>query len=177
MAVGISKCLGAEKVITSASKPAAIAWLKQTAKADVVIDYSKKPVVAAVLAATGGRGVDVVYDSTYLPSSYEQSVACLAPGGTLILLVSSPAVSPALTAALQAKQGHLVLCNLADWDTTKPVASPELPRLLRQLAQWVTEGKLHVYVEKVKLEEVIEGLKRLEQGKFPGGKIAVQVVE
>lgn len=40
---------------------------------DHIIDYSKQDTVAEVLSVTGGRGVELVYDPTYLPSSFNQS--------------------------------------------------------------------------------------------------------
>ena len=78
-AVQLAKAYGL-RVIASASKPAGLELLSKL-RADVVIDYSKQDVVAEVLAATDGKGADLVYDATYVPSSMKQSAGLVAKGG------------------------------------------------------------------------------------------------
>jgi NADPH:quinone reductase-like Zn-dependent oxidoreductase len=51
-----------------------------------VINHAKENVVDRVLELTDGQGVDVVYDSTYLPSSFKKSVKTVKEGGSWIVL-------------------------------------------------------------------------------------------
>ena len=72
-------------MIGSASKPAGLELLRAL-HVDHIIDRSKQDVVAEVLAATNGKGADVVYDPTYALSSFAQSAACVASEGVWIKL-------------------------------------------------------------------------------------------
>jgi NADPH2:quinone reductase len=83
-ATQIAKAAGL-KVIGSASKPASLELLRKLG-VDHVIDYSKQDVIKEVLAVTGGKGADVVYDSTYKAESMAQSAACVASGGMWLRL-------------------------------------------------------------------------------------------
>ena len=85
-AVQLAKAYGM-RVITSASKPEGLDLLRKLL-ADVVIDYSKQDVVVEVLTATGGRGVDMVFDATYVERSMKQSAAVIAKGGQWVRLGS-----------------------------------------------------------------------------------------
>ena len=64
------------------------------------IDYRREDVAARVAELTGGEGLAVVYDSVGRDTA-EASVACLRPGGTLVLYGSSSGAPPqsALAAA------------------------------------------------------------------------------
>ena len=73
------------RVIGTASKAEGVALLTELG-CDLVLDYSKQDVEAAVLSFTGGRGVDAVWDSTYQRASLEQSARCVAKGGVWCML-------------------------------------------------------------------------------------------
>ena len=83
-AVQLAKRAGL-RVIGTTSKQAGAALLKELG-VDCVIDYSKQDVAAEVLAFTQGRGADLVWDSTYLQSSLEQSANLVAAGGVWCML-------------------------------------------------------------------------------------------
>ena len=83
-AVQLAKAYGL-RVITSASKPEGLELLRKL-RADVVLDYKKQDVVAEVMKATDGKGVDVVYDATYMESSMMQSAAVVARGDQWVRL-------------------------------------------------------------------------------------------
>ena len=57
------------------------------------IDYRREDVAARVAELTGGEGLAVVYDSVGRDTA-EASVACLRPGGTLVLYGSSSGAVP-----------------------------------------------------------------------------------
>ena len=80
-AVQLGKALGA-RVFAVAAGADKLAFCRQMG-ADVLLDRSAAPVPDAVLAVTGGRGVDVIYD----PVGGEPAEACLrciAPGGRVL---------------------------------------------------------------------------------------------
>jgi NADPH:quinone reductase len=80
------------KVIGTAGKAASLNLLRQI-HLDHVIDYSKQNVVEAIMSVTGGKGADLVYDSTYTQSSYTQSAAVVASGGEYIRLGTAAQMS------------------------------------------------------------------------------------
>ena len=72
------------------------------------IDYRREDVAACVADITAGEGLAVVYDSVGRDTA-EASVACLRPGGTLVLYGSSSgAVPPSALAAAAAKSLNVV---------------------------------------------------------------------
>ena len=85
-AVQIAQILGAKQVIASASKDDGIRILREKYQIKDVINHAKENVVERVRELTGGKGVDVVYDSTYLELSFEKSIQTVKQGGTWIVL-------------------------------------------------------------------------------------------
>ena len=83
IAVQLAKIFGASTVIATAGSPDK-RKLAMELGADAAIDYTTPDWPDAVLAATGGRGVDIVLDAVG-GSVGEQSPACLAPFGTLVV--------------------------------------------------------------------------------------------
>ena len=84
-AVGIAKAAGAAKVIASDVNPNRLA-LAQKMGAHVAINAAKDDVVRAVLAATGGEGVDVVCEMSGVPAALHQAFATVRMGGRVQLL-------------------------------------------------------------------------------------------
>lgn len=88
----LAKAAGA-RVLTTVSTEAKAA-LSRAAGADDVIFYTREDFAEAVKRLTGGRGLQVVYDSVGR-DTFEKSLACLAPRGMLALFgQSSGAVGP-----------------------------------------------------------------------------------
>lgn len=80
-AVRLAKAYGATVLATAGGADKAQACLDQGA--DIVIDYNETDFVAAVRAATDGRGVDIVYDPVG-GETFERSIECTAAEGCLI---------------------------------------------------------------------------------------------
>lgn len=80
-AIQLAKALGA-RVITS-SGGAEKQAICHNAGADLAIDHTRDDWVAAVLAETGGRGADVIYDPVG-GEMFEKSIACTAVEGRLL---------------------------------------------------------------------------------------------
>ena len=84
------------------------ARLAREAGADEVIVYTREDFVARVREATGGRGVDVVYDSVG-QATFDKSLECLAPLGMLALFGQSSGVVAPINPSVLAQKGSLFL--------------------------------------------------------------------
>lgn len=82
-AVQVAKAAGA-RVITTAGSAAKVAFCEQL-DADLALDYSEQDFSDAVIDATSGRGVDVVFD-TVGGSVAEQSWRCIARNGRHVMV-------------------------------------------------------------------------------------------
>ena len=81
LAVQLAKHFGA-RVLATAGSAEKIELVRQLG-ADVAIDYRSDDFVAAVLGATGGRGVDVVWE-TVGDEVFSRSLDCMAEGGRMV---------------------------------------------------------------------------------------------
>ena len=81
--VQLAKLMGVRKVIALAGSPAKIDLVKELG-ADVAIDYSQAHWAEQVRAATGGKGVDVVFEAAS-GSIGEESFRLVAPFGRTIV--------------------------------------------------------------------------------------------
>ena len=83
--------LGA-RVITTVSTPAKAELSREAGAADVIL-YTEQDFEAEVKRLTGGKGVDVVYDSVG-KTTFESSLNCLRPRGLLALFGASSGPVP-----------------------------------------------------------------------------------
>jgi len=141
--VQMAKMLGATVIGTAGSdEKAAIA---KQAGADEVIIYTRQDFVAETKRITGGRGVDVIYDSvgktTFLPG-----LDIIRPRGMMVLFgQSSGAVAPFDPGILNAK-GSLFLTrpSLAHYASDRK----ELEWRSGDVLNWVAEGKLKLRIDR-----------------------------
>ncbi|CAF1308701.1 unnamed protein product [Adineta ricciae] len=177
--IQIARIRGAKQIITSASKDDGIQILKEQYKINDVINHSKENVVDRVLELTQGQGVNIVYDSTYLPSSFEKSTQVVRENGSWIVLGDfGKEGSPEAINVAQRK------ANLVHAELGRYWFGPEQKQLksffydgLTQAAKWIQEGKLKPYINKIiKLEETENALNQLKQGKGGFGKIVIKLV-
>jgi NADPH2:quinone reductase len=141
--VQIAEMLGARVIGTVSTDEKA--RLAREAGADATINYTDQDFAAEVKKLTGGRGVNVVYDSVG-KATYEKSLDCLAPLGCLVIFgQASGPVPPFDTAVLNAK-GSL---SLARPSLTHNVAShADVVRRAGDLFSWIESGQLHVRIDK-----------------------------
>lgn len=76
--------------------------------ADIAIDYSKENWVETLLAATGGKKADVVYDSVG-KDTFLKSLDCAAQFGLVVLFGAASGPAPAIDPELLNKKGCLFL--------------------------------------------------------------------
>ncbi|MGH7798518.1 MAG: quinone oxidoreductase family protein [Candidatus Binatia bacterium] len=141
--VQIAKMLGARVIGTVSSE--AKAQIAREAGADATINYTTQDFAVEVRTLSGGKGVNVVYDSVG-KETYEKSLDCLAPLGCLVIFgQASGPVPPFDTAVLNAK-GSL---SLARPSLTHNVASQsDVAWRAGDLFQWIEAGKLNVKIGK-----------------------------
>ena len=101
------------------------------------------PVAPAVKRMTGGRGVDVVYDSVG-KTTFDQSLASLVPRGMLVSFGQSSGPVPPVDPLTLSRGGSLFLTRptLGHYIATRT----ELLRRANDLFDWITSGKLHVRI-------------------------------
>ena len=134
--------MGARVITTVSTK--AKAKLSHEAGASDVILYSDQDFEAEVKRLTGGKGVDVVYDSVG-KDTFEQSLNCLRPRGMLVLFgASSGPVSPFDLTQLSGK-GSLFITRPTLWHYIATRA--ELEWRAGEVLGWAAKGELKLRTE------------------------------
>ena len=135
------------KVIGTAGKPASLDLLRQL-RLDCVIDRSKQDVVKEIMSVTGGKGADVVYDSTGAQSSYVQSAAAVAPGGEYIRLGTDAQLkfsgSEDVTPIVESRGAKMLVADLARY-SVEPQYRAQMPKVVdgqKQAVTWYEQGKV-----------------------------------
>ena len=162
--VQIAKLRGATVIgtVSNAEK----ARLARGAGADATVDYTKEDFEGAARRLTEGRGVHVVYDSVGR-STFEKSLASLAPRGMLVLFgQSSGAVEP-LDPQVLNQRGSLYLTRptLAHYIA----AREDLLARAGEILGWVRDGTLKLRVEReFPLAEAAKAHRALEERQTSG---------
>ncbi len=144
------------------------AQLARQAGADEVVVYTEQDFQAEALRLTGGKGVDVVYDSV-AQATWEKSLYSLGRRGMLVLFGNASGAAPAIDPLLLAQRGSLFLTRpkLADYTATRE----ELLSRAGEVLDWVASGKLQLRVEHVyPLAEAAQAQRALE-GRRTTGKV------
>lgn len=140
----------------------------RAAGAAEVIVYTKQDFAAEVKRLTGGRGVDVVYDSVG-KDTFDGSLNCLRPRGMLALFgFSSGPVAPFDPAVLGAK-GSLFLTRPG---LNQYIASrDELRERAGDLFAWLAAGELELSIDRVLPLAGAADAHRALEGRRTSGKI------
>jgi NADPH:quinone reductase len=160
----LAKRLGA-KVIGTVST-AAKEELARSAGADEVIRYDEVNFLDVVKRLTGGRGVDVVYDSVG-KTTFAGSLDCLRPRGMLVLYGQSSGLVPPFDPGLLAGKGSLYLTRpiLGHYATTQE----EIAWRAGEILSWIKGGELRLRVERTwPLAEAAEAHRALESRRTTG---------
>ena len=115
------------------------------AGADEVILYTEQDFVAEVRRLTGGKGVQVVYDSVG-KTTFDGSLDCLVPRGMMVLFGQSSAPVPPLDPQVLNRKGSLYLTrpSIAHYTATPE----ELAARASELFSWIEAGWLHVHIDR-----------------------------
>lgn len=139
--VQIAKLRGARVIAAVSTEEKAL--LAREAGADEVLLYGAEPFDEPVRRLTGGRGVRAVYDGVG-KETFEASLRCLAPRGTLALFgQSSGAVAPFDPQVLNARGSvFLTRPSLSHYTATRA----ELEERAGQVFAWVRDGRLRLRI-------------------------------
>jgi len=141
--VQMAKMLGATVYGTAGTdEKAAIA---KSAGADEVIVYTLQDFVAEVKALTGGKGVDVVYDSVGV-STFLKGLDLIRPRGMMVLFGQSSGAVPPFDPSILNQKGSLFLTrpSLAHHCLTRE----ELNWRAGDVLGWIGSGKLELRIHK-----------------------------
>lgn len=158
------KRIGARAIGTVSTE--AKAQLAREAGADEVIRYTEQDFEQEVKRITGGKGLQVVYDSVG-KDTFLKSLNCLAPRGLLALFGQSSGPVPPFDAGLLAQKGSLFLTrpSLAHYCLTRD----ELLWRAGDVLGWIQAGQLKIRIERVfRLAEAAEAHRQLEGRKTTG---------
>jgi len=147
------------------------ARLARAAGADEVILYTRQDFEAEAKRITGGRGVDVVYDSVGR-DTFAKSLGCLARRGMLASFGQSSGAVPPFDPLLLSQKGSLFLTRptLADYAATRD----ELLGRAGDVLGWTASGGLEVRIETtLPLARAAEA-HRLLEGRRTSGKILLE---
>ncbi len=142
--VQIAKRRGARVIgtVSTAEK----AKLAQQAGADDVIIYTQGDWEAEVRRITGGRGVQVVYDSVGI-ATFEKSLNCLQPRGSMVLYGQASGPVPPVDLQIFNTKGALYLTrpSLIYYTANRE----ELLERANDLFGWMASGELSVRIDSV----------------------------
>ena len=156
--------LGARVIATVST--AEKAELSRSAGASDVILYTEKDFAAEVKRLTGGKGVDVVYDSVG-KTTFEGSLNCLRPRGLLALFGASSGPVPPFDLIHLSSKGSLFITRPTLWHYVATRA--ELEGRSGDVLGWAAKGELKLRTEHVyPLSEAAQAQTDLEDRKTTG---------
>jgi NADPH2:quinone reductase len=164
--VQIAKRCGARVLATAGS--ARKAELARQAGADEIILYVEQDFVSQVKSLTGGKGVQVVYDSVG-QATFLKSLDCLAPRGMLVSFGQSSGKIPAFDPAQLGSKGSLYLTRPTLWHYIAD--RPSLLRRAGDLWEWLAKGELFLFISQVLPLDKAAEAHRLLEGRQTMGKV------
>ena len=139
--IQIAKRLGVHVITTVSTEEKAT--LAREAGADDVILYTQEDLVARVHDISKGDGLPVVYDSVG-KSTFEQSLQCLCPRGTLVLFGGASGPVPPFDLIRLSTMGSLYITRPTLKDYIRSRA--ELEQRARDIFRWVGDGSLKLRI-------------------------------
>jgi NADPH2:quinone reductase len=140
--------------------------------AEEVIRYTEQDFEVEVKRHTGGRGVDVVYDSVGR-TTFDKSLGCLRPRGMLALFGQSSGSVPPLDPSILNTKGSLFLTrpSLGHYLLTRD----EVLWRAGDVLQWIDAGKLKLRIDHVyPLADAAQAHRDLE-GRHTAGKLVLSI--
>jgi NADPH2:quinone reductase len=164
--VQMAKQRGARVIGTVGTE--AKAALAREAGADEVVLYTQEDFLEAVKRLTGGRGVDVVYDSVGKTTA-EKSLDCLVPRGMMVFYGNASGPVPPIDPLVLSRKGSLFLTrpNLVHYIADRASLEARAADVLGDAAA----GRLRVRIDRrFPLAEAAEAHRALE-GRQTAGKV------
>ncbi len=141
--IQVAKVIGADVIGTVSTDDKD--RLARDAGADHVIRYDQSDFEAEVKRITGGRGVDVVYDSVGR-TTFEKSLNCLRRRGTMVLFGQSSGPVPPIDLNLLNAKGSLYVTRpgLAHYSSS----AEEIGVRAADLFQWIARGRVKLRIDR-----------------------------
>jgi len=164
--IQMAKRLGARVIGTVSTEEKA--QLAREAGADAVILYTQQDFEVETTRLTGGRGVDVVYDSVG-KTTFEKGLNVLAPRGYMVLCGQASGPAPPLDPQVLNAKGSLFLTRptVGHYTATRE----ELLQRAGDLFGWIQTGELRIRIGgRFPLADAAEAHRQLE-GRLTTGKV------
>jgi NADPH2:quinone reductase len=136
--------LGA-RVITTVSTPAKAELSREAGASDVIL-YTEQDFETEVKRLTGGKGVDVVYDSVG-KTTFDSSLNCLRPRGLLALFGASSGPVPPFDLIQLSGKGSLFITRPTLWHYI--ATRQELELRAGDVLGWAVKGELKLRTEQM----------------------------
>ncbi len=160
----MARQIGARVITTVSTQDKA--ELSREAGADEVILYTEQDFEEEVKRITGGKGVDVVYDSVG-KTTFEKSLNCLRPRGMLALFGGSSGAVPPFDPIQLSTRGSLFLTRPTLWHYIATRAELELRA--GEVLNWAAKGELKLRTEHIySLDEAGQAQSDMESRKTTG---------
>jgi NADPH2:quinone reductase len=169
-AVELAKLMGA-KVIACASTASKLDVCKSRG-ADVLIDYTTANLKDALREATGGKGVDVVYDCVGGPHA-EPAIRAMNWAGRYLVIGFAAGDIPKIPLNLLL----LKSCSLVGvfWGASVQRDPAANAKNMQQIVAWVAEGKLKPHIHKIyPLEQTADAIRELDN-RTSTGKVIIKI--
>jgi NADPH2:quinone reductase len=142
--VAAAKLRGANVIGTVST--AAKAEIAREAGCDEVINYTEQDFEAEVKRLTGGKGVDVVYDSVG-KLTWEKSLNSLKPRGMMVTFGNASGPVDPIAPLLLNQKGSLFLTrpNLGNYTATRG----ELLWRAKDVFRWLGDGQIELHIHEV----------------------------
>ncbi len=158
------------RVITTVSTAAKAELAREAGASDVIL-YTEHDFETEVKRLTGGKGVDVVYDSVG-KTTFEKSLNCLRPRGLLALFGASSGPVPPFDLIQLSGKGSLFVTRPTLWHYIATRA--ELEWRAGDVLGWAAKGELKLRAEHVyPLAEAAQAQSDLE-GRKTTGKVLLE---
>ncbi|HEY8183367.1 MAG TPA: quinone oxidoreductase [Thermoanaerobaculia bacterium] len=161
--IQVAKMRGA-RVLTTVSTEQKTRIAKD-AGADEIINYKNQDFEAEVMRLTGGKGVNVVYDSVG-QTTFDKSLNCVARRGLLALFGQSSGSVPPFDPLRLAKNGiYITRPSLGHYIADRQ----ELLWRAGEVFAWIRTGKLRIHIDReLPLRDAAEAHRLIEERKTIG---------
>ena len=165
VAIQLAKIRGA-RVITTVSSETKAEFVRSLG-ADAVINYREQDLVEAVMEWTGGHGVDLAFD-TVGPDVFRQTIPCMAVYGTLVSILD-PGSDLDLKEPRNRNLSIAFTLMLTPMLLDLPQARAHQGEILRLCSEWITEGRLNIFVNQtLPLAQAAMAHRQIEEGHTQG---------
>lgn len=171
-AVEVAKALGAS-VIATVSSPEKAAAVREHG-ADHVIDYTREDVRERVLALTGDRGADVVYDPVG-GDLFDASMRCIAPEGRILTIGYAAGRIPQIGVNLLLVKNAAVIGFFWGWYIGNSKVPPpkdadqRLEQMYADFFRWFEEGRLKPRIHgSFALQDVAQAFEEIDSRRVIG---------